>query len=123
MFTDTQIVTNSGSEPLTIWLEPVAQDYQLSPGKSLTFVGTSAQQGRYEVVDYGNKIGIYDWPGAATDVFDGDTLIDTVPSFRDDNPPSGISIRQFVENVFGGPGGVGEHLTERRQKRSWWKFW
>lgn len=123
MFQDTKTIANGGNEPLPVWLEPYGQDFQILPGQSYRFVGTSAQEGQYDVVDYGDKIGIYDWPGACTKVFHCDTLIYTTSSFRVDDPPSGMPIRQFIETAFGGPGGTGKPLELEQHKRPWWKFW
>lgn len=64
MFRDSRIIENNGAEPLAVWLEPWGSEYHLMPGSILRFDGISEKDGRFEVVDYGDKIGVYEWPGA-----------------------------------------------------------
>jgi hypothetical protein len=103
-FEDVREITNQRNEPITVWIEPWARDYELKPGETLRVVGRSVKDGRLEVVEYIDRIGVYEWPRASMHIFRGDELVEELEGFDDDGPPSGMSIRSFIENAFGGPG-------------------
>ena len=108
MFQDVRNIENDSTDPITVWLEPWAIDYTLMPRDVLRIVGNSKQDGRFEVVNYGDKIGVYGWPGSSFQIFLNEKFIDEQSAFADDGPPSGASIREFIERAFGGPGGTGD---------------
>lgn len=108
MFQDVRTIQNPGTTNMTIWLEPWAFDYSIAPGETLQVTGSSAQEGRFEVVDYDGKVGFYGWPGSSVQVFLDGNMVDEHPALFHEGPPSGMSLRQFIEDAFGGPGGIGE---------------
>lgn len=101
-------IHNSSSESTKLWLEPWAAEFLLAPGDSLTIVGRSEQAGRFEIVEYEDGTAAYGWAGACVRVLRGNDLLDEFPVWSDDWLPSGGSIRAFIENMFGGPGGPRE---------------
>ena len=105
MFEDTQVIRNTGTAPIKVYLEPWASEYVLSAGESLRFVGQSEQEGKFEIADHGEIVGVYCWPGSSIQVFNGDELLDDWPVLFDTGPPSEMSMRSFIESAFGGPGG------------------
>ena len=107
MFQDTRTITNKSDGPLTVWLEPWAQDYALAPGQKLEVIGSSTQDGCFEVSDHGNKVGIYCWAGSSVKVFRDGILEDDWPVCFDKPMPSGGSLKDFIEGFFGGPGEPG----------------
>lgn len=118
MAEDTQTITNHGDTPRPVWLEPDGAEFTLAPGESLTFTGQSEQEGGFEVVDYGDRVGVYCWPGATTTVYQAGEVIDQHPPFFDEGLPGGGSIREFIEFMFGGPGG-----PPPPPPKPWWRFW
>lgn len=122
MFVDEKTFRNTRSAPFTVWIEPQAADFRVNPGEELRVLGVSEQEGRFEVVDYGERIGVYCWVGARVQVSRGDELLDDLPVWSHEAPPSGLSIREFIEAMFGGPGGPGDR-EPTENKRPKLKFW
>jgi hypothetical protein len=108
MFQDHGSIENSGIKAKAVWLEPWATGYTIAPGEGLVVVGASEHNGQFEVVDYGDKVGVYGWPGSSYQVLKDGKLIGEDISFTPDGPPSGMSIREFIEGAFGGPGGTAD---------------
>ena len=108
MFQDRRSIVNSGIKTKAVWLEPWATEYTLAPGEGLVVVGASEHDGQFEVVDYGDKVGVYGWPGSNYQVLKDGKLIGEDIAFASDGPPSGMSIRDFIEGAFGGPSGTGD---------------
>lgn len=105
MFEDHQTFRNDRGIPYMVWIEPQAVDFRVDPGEELRVVGVSDQAGCFEVVDYGERIGVYSWVGASVQVYQHDQLLDDIPVWSHEPPPGEGSIRQFIEAMFGGPGG------------------
>lgn len=104
VFEDTQVVVNPGPGPLQVWFEPWGMPHALPPGESFRVVGRSPQPGRMEVVEADGSVAVYGWPGSTLRVFNGDALVDDFNIVFPELPP-GMSPREFVEFMFGGPGG------------------
>lgn len=123
MFEDIQSFRNEQSTPYAVWIEPQAADFCVEPGEELRVVGVSDQEGRFEVVDYGDRIGVYCWVGVRVQVFRGDALLDDLPVWSHEAPPGDLSIRQFIEAMFGGPGGPydRESIENTRPKLNFWQ--
>jgi hypothetical protein len=102
MFEDTQTVSNPGPNPLEVWFEPWGMLQPLPPGESFRVVGRSPQAGQMEVVESGDAVVVYAWPGATLQVFNGAEMVDEFRIAVPDLPP-GTSTRAFVEDFFGGP--------------------
>jgi hypothetical protein len=92
---------------MSVWLEPTCFEFPLKSGESLQFVGESAHDGQFEVVEYADRIGVYEWPGASIRVYREGKLVEEFEPFSEDPIPSGASFRSFVEGAFGGPGCTG----------------
>jgi hypothetical protein len=105
VFQDIRTFRNDKTQPFTVWLEPLAIDFVVLPGQELRIVGTSAKDGRFDVAEYGTTIGVYCWVGARADVYRDGELVDEVPVWSEEEPPGDLSVRQFIEGAFGGPGG------------------
>jgi hypothetical protein len=103
-FEDIRTIRNEDELPRAVWLEPWGIMRTVNPSETLRIVGNSEQNGSFEVVDYDVKTGIYGWPGATIKIYLNDKLIDDLPSWSDDLPPSGKSYRQITEDIFGEPG-------------------
>jgi hypothetical protein len=118
MFKDSRTIQNNSDAPLVVWLEPWASEYVLAPGQSLVAIGISEKEGQFDVAEYSGKIGIYIWPGSSVQIFQDGKLIDDFPLLFDDIPPSGMTLRGFIEEFFGGPGETGGAKPRLR----WYSF-
>src|SRR5205814_2294089 len=87
VFEDTQVVTNSGPDPLQVWFEPWGMPHSLPPGESFRVVGRSPQTGRMEVVEADGSVAVYGWPGSTLQVYNGDVLVDDFSIVFPELPP------------------------------------
>src|SRR6476659_9192389 len=122
IFEDTWSVCNSGLANLAVWLEPSTIEYIVRPRETLRIAGSSSKEGALEVVEYAERIGVYEWPGASIQIFLDDRLVDEWPGFGDGGLPSGASIREFIEMAFGGPGSPFKKPWYRRIRLRTWLF-
>jgi len=118
-----ETITNSGQEPLAVWIEPWADRLVVPPGEAIVIAGSSQLDGRFEVDRTGAGIVVYGWAGCTAVVRSGDTVIRTfdipVPGI-----PSGMSMKDFVGVMFGEPaGGVATREAASRPKKPWWRPW
>jgi hypothetical protein len=102
---DQQTIHNTGTGPHRVWVEPWAHSCDLAPGESVTVIGRSEQEGCFEVVRYDFGTALYGWPGADVQVQCGAEEPLGFPVFTHEGVPDGLTIREFIERVFGGPGG------------------
>ena len=123
MFEDEKTFRNVRPVPFTVWIEPQGVDFRVEPGEELRVLGVSEQEGRFEVADYGERIGVYCWVGARGQVYRNDELLDDVSVWSHEPMPGEGSIRQFIEAMFGGPGGPydRESAENTRPKLSFWQ--
>jgi hypothetical protein len=71
-------LTNTGSRPLDVWLEPWGRKYVLEPHKSADVVFEAEASGVPEVLHEDDRIVVYGWPTAIARVFrDGVELIES----------------------------------------------
>jgi hypothetical protein len=116
MVTEERSYRNSGSRPMTVWLEPWAMDFALDPGEELRVVGIGEQLAAWEVVEYPHCVAIYVPVTAYLQVFADEKRVLECPRFSDEEMP-GPPVRYIVENLFGGPGGP----KAAPPRRSWWQ--
>jgi hypothetical protein len=104
MIEDTRIITNSSRAMIDVWFEPWGIVHRLPPGEAFLIAGKSDQDGMLEIVESEKSIAVYGWVGSTLAVYHGDTLVDEFNTVFPELP-SGMTVRSFVEFLFGGAGG------------------
>ncbi len=108
----------SRKKSINIIIEPICFDYEINPGEKIRIEGKSDVEGKFEIEEYENTKVIWQWDGSTLKVFVNDILdldFDTpIPK-----SPRGKTSKDFVNLLFGGPGGP----TKPLNKKKWWKIW
>ena len=96
MYRDIRTITNGGTEPLVVWLEPWVEEVQIAPGMSAVFIGESGLPGELEVLESSRPC-VFGWSGSSMRVEVNGEVVWTsylpVPNF-------GTSVRTLL-NVVG----------------------
>lgn len=122
VFEDVQVVSNSGSDPFEVWFEPWGMPHLLPAGESFRIIGRSPDPGQMKVVRRAGYMAVYGWAGSTLLVYNRETLVDDFNIVFPELPP-GISTREFVEFMFGGPDGPGSQPAQPTRHQPWWRFW
>lgn len=116
-YTDT-IKFEPKKKSINIIIEPVCFDYEIQPGEKIRIEGQSDIEGKFEIEEYDGTKVIWQWDGSTLKVFINDVL-----DLDFDTPipisPQGKSSKDFVNLLFGGPGGP----TQPLKKKKWWEIW
>jgi hypothetical protein len=93
-------VANTSGKDVTFTLEPWAVSYPLKAGETIIITGNGPTGGDIEIVRFDGKIIVYGWVGSTLKAsLNGKVIIDgssAVPEV-----PNGMSVRQFIEMMFG----------------------
>jgi hypothetical protein len=104
MHQDTQTITNPGPDVLPVCIEPWGMVHLLAPGASFRMVAASAQPGQLEVVESEGSVTVYSWAGSTLQLYQDDELVEDFSTVVPGLPP-GMSTKDFVGFMFGGPDG------------------
>ena len=98
-------IENRGTGPIEVWFEPWGMAHSLPPGQSFRVVAISDQPGQVEIVREEKHIAVYGWVGCTMQVYRGDDLVDDFSIKFPEMLPPGMSTKEFIGFMFGGPGG------------------
>ena len=92
-------ITNDNDGPLPIWIEPWAEEVQIPPRETFTFVARGDQPGELEFEETNSGIVLYGWPSSTLSVFHENKLVWQIDLAVPDIP-AGMSMRSFVDAMF-----------------------
>jgi hypothetical protein len=104
---------------LNLWFEPWAEGFEIAPGRTLTIVGRSEVEGRFEVERGDRRVVVYAWPGSTAVVYDGATALRTYP-IPVPSIPAGMTMSGFMGTVFGGRP---FEPPIQAPRKPWWQIW
>ncbi|HSS21051.1 MAG TPA: hypothetical protein VLL54_13335 [Pyrinomonadaceae bacterium] len=108
MTEETTLITNAGSEPADLIVEPWGERVPLDAQECVRLLARGRDI-NVEVVHEGALIAAYVSPEVTVKVFRGSELAcDLDLGFPASALPSGWTIRDFIDGVFGGPGKAGD---------------
>jgi hypothetical protein len=97
------IISNSSTRPKKIYLEPWAEEFEMSSGKTFELFAKAEEEGNFEVEFNDDNITVYLWPGSTVKVYcEGEELgagnfeRQSVPDI-----PKGQNISSFLGILFG----------------------
>ena len=99
-----EIIENRSDKPIEVWFEPWGMPHSLPPKQSFRVVAVSDQSGQIEIVRQAEQIAVYGWSGCTMQVYSGEELVDDF-SIKFPELPPGMTTKDFVGFLFGGPGG------------------
>lgn len=110
------VIRNSASDPLRVWLEPWVEEILIPPGAEFRFVGEQPGQLLVEESD-GRRI-VYSWPTSRLTVYHGEEIVWRDFGIAVPPIPDGMAMSEFSDLMSRSR----EALNESKSG-PWWKFW
>ena len=114
----TEVIRNSASEPLRVWLEPWVEEILIPPGSEFRFVGVGEQPGQLLVEELDDRRIVYSWPTSRLTIYHGEEIV-----WRDFGTPvplvpDGMSMSEFSDLMF-----RTQEAPNESRSSPWWQFW
>ena len=93
-------IVNDADAALPVWIEPWAEEVQVPPHETFTFVAVGSQPGELKVEQSDSRAVVYGWPSSTLSVFHENQLVWQVDLAVPDIP-EGMSTQSFVRALFG----------------------
>lgn len=118
MHESTKTISNTGAEPLRVWLEPWAEEVPIPPGETFRFLGVGEQPGELELEQQNQDMILYSWSSSRLTVYRNDEVVWEDFGLPVPAVPEGMAMSSFVKSVF-----HPQESPEQSKPKSWWRFW
>ncbi len=119
MHESTKTISNTGAEPLRVWLEPWAEEVAIPPGGTFRFHGVGEEPGEIEVEqrDQGFFI-LYSWPSSRLTIYHEDKVVWEDFGVAVPPVPEGMTMSSFAKMLF-----HSQESPQQSKPKPWWMFW